>query len=222
MTDKKRKIVGGGRTKFKKQVSESSKRYLMRQAKDPYVRKAAKMGYRSRAVFKLEEINDKYKIIKPGHTVVDLGAAPGSWAQLLTKMVGKKGQVIALDKIWMPPLEGVDIIKGDFNEQEVYDQLVALCPDGVDVVVSDMAPETSGHAGQDHLASMGLCELAEDFAYNMLKQGGSFACKIFQGGEEVDMRARLRERFTKADFFKPESSRKESREMFLVATGFKG
>ena len=217
-----RKILGGGKTKFNKQVDESSKQYLLRQAKDPYVRQAIQQGYHSRAAFKLIQVNEKVQIIKPGMNVVDLGAAPGGWCQVLKEIMGDNGKILALDKIWMEDVEGVDFIKGDFTEGEVYEELMEKCPEKVDVVLSDMAPETSGHTGNDHLRIMGLAEMAVDFAFNVLKPNGTFLTKLFQGGEEVQFRDDLRKRFSKVQFIKPPSSRKDSVEIFLLCTGFKG
>lgn len=227
MSDKKPKIVGAN-TKFKKQVSKSSREYLLRQAKDPYVRAAIEQGYHSRAAFKLKEMNAKYNFIKPGMIIVDLGAAPGGWCQVIKEEMARGGrtlgggQIFALDKIWMEDIEQVNFIKGDFTEDEVYEQLLEQCPERVDLVLSDMAPETSGHDGTDHIRIIGLVEMAVDFAYTVLKEGGNFAAKIFQGGEEVKLCNDLRKRFDKVAYFKPESSRKGSREIFIVCTGFKG
>ena len=227
-TEKKREILGAGRTKFNKKVSESSKQYLLRQAKDPYVKKAIKEGYHSRAAYKLKEINEKSRIIKPGMTVVDLGAAPGGWCQVVKEEMAKGGRtlgggkIFGLDKIWMEEVAEVEFIKGDFTEMEVYEQLLEKCPDKVDVVLSDMAPETSGHDGTDHIRIMGLVEMAADFAFTVLKPGGTFCCKIFQGGEEVKFREAMRKKFNAVKFIKPAASRKGSREVFLLCTGYKG
>ena len=226
--EKKREIIGGGRTKFKKQISESSKQYLLRQAKDPFVKAAIKQGYHSRGAFKLKEMNAKHNLLKSGMVIVDLGAAPGGWSQIIIEELKKggkgigKSKVFALDKIWMEDIEDVHFIKGDFTKDEVYERLLAECPEKVDVVLSDMAPETSGHDATDHIRIMGLVEMAADFAFTVLKEGGTFAAKIFQGGEEVKFREDMRKRFDKAVFFKPEASRKGSREVFIVCTGFKG
>lgn len=227
MAEKKREIVGG-KTKFKSQLSKSSKEYLLRQAKDPYVKKAIKEGYHSRAAFKLKEINDKHKIIRPGMVVVDLGAAPGGWCQVVKEEMAKGGRglgggkIFGLDKIWMEEVEEVSFIKGDFTENEVYEKLLSECPEKINVVLSDMAPETSGHDGTDHLRIMALVEMAADFALNILKPKGTFLTKIFQGGEEIKFREEMRKHFDKVQFIKPNSSRKESREVFLLCTGFKG
>jgi len=220
----KREILDGGKTKFKKQISESSKQYLLRQAKDPYSKQAIKDGYRSRAAYKLMHINEKANFIKPGMKVVDLGAAPGGWCQVLQRLMAKGGggRVVAIDKIYMDPVEGCTVLKGDFTKDEVYEELLTFCPDGVDVVLSDMAPETIGHSGADHLRCMALVELAFAFALETLKPGGTFLTKIFQGGEEVKFRNELRQYFEKVSFQKPPSSRKESREIFVLAQGFKG
>lgn len=229
MTEKKAKIVRGGRTKFRKQVSESSKQYLLRQAKDPYVRAAQAQGYRSRAAFKLLEVQEKHHILRPGQIVVDLGAAPGGWSQVAANIMEHKGKVFALDVLLMPELAGVTFVKGDFTEEETLQKLKDYMREdgydadkGVHVVLSDMAPNTTGHAASDHLQIMGLAELAADFALNHLKLKGSFLCKLFQGGEEVAFRDQLRKHFEVVKFVKPSSSRKDSREMFLLATGFKG
>lgn len=216
-----RKILGAGNTKFKKQIDEKSKQYLLRQAKDPYVKQAIKMGYHSRAAFKLIQINEKVKIIKPGMTVVDLGAAPGGWCQVLKEQMGSKGKIIALDKIWMQEVEDVTFIKGDFTEDECYEQLMETSPDKVDVVLSDMAPETTGHTATDHIRIMGLVEMAFEFADQVLKPGGTFLTKIFQGGEEVAFKKEMQKKFNKVQYIKPPSSRKDSVEIFMLCTGFK-
>lgn len=226
MAEKKREIIGAN-TKFGKKVSDSSKKYLLRQAKDQYVRMAIEQGYHSRAAFKLKEINEKHKIIKPGMTVVDLGAAPGGWCQILKEEMSKNGtglgggQIFALDKIWMEEVAEVQFIKGDFTKDEVLEDLLYKCPEKVNVVLSDMAPETSGHDGTDHLRIMSLVEMAADFAINILKPNGTFVVKIFQGGEEIKFRENMRQKFAKVQFIKPESSRKGSREVFLLCKGFK-
>jgi 23S rRNA (uridine2552-2'-O)-methyltransferase len=226
--DKKLLIVGGGETKFKKQMNESSKKYLIRQASDRYVKKAIAEGYHSRAAYKLKQINAKTQIIKPGQVVVDLGAAPGGWCQVIKEEMSKGGRtlgggkIFALDKVWMHDITEVNFIKGDFTKDEVYEELLDKCPNKVDVVLSDMAPETSGHEATDHVRIMGLVEMAAEFAYTVLKKDGTFMCKIFHGGEEVKFTKALRERFSKVKYEKPDSSRKGSAEMFILCTGFKG
>lgn len=216
-----RKILGA-RTKFGNSVSESSRRYLVRQAKDTFSTKARREGYRSRAAFKLLHIQDKHKIIKPSSVVVDLGAAPGGWCQVIMDILSPKGKLVAMDILHMDPMENVEIIRGDFNKDTVIERLdEALEGRAVDVVVSDMAPNTTGSRSADHLRIMQLVEEALVFALRHLKPGGHFACKLFMGGEEIGFRETLRQHFDKVQFEKPESSRKDSKEMFIVALGRK-
>lgn len=207
-------------TRFEKDLSVGQRRYLERQAGDPYVQKARDEGYRSRAAFKLLDIQAKYKLIKPGMVVVDLGAAPGGWCQVLARHFKDKITILALDKIPIDDIGGVTFIEGDFQEAKVEKQLAALCPKGVDVVLSDMAPETSGQSATDHLRIMNLVELAAEFARDHLRPGGHFACKIFMGGQEKAFTDALRKDFEKVGFYKPPSSRKESREIFIIAQNF--
>jgi len=212
-----RKIVGA-RTKFGNSVSESSRRYLVRQAKDGFSTKARRDGYRSRAAYKLVHLQDKHKLIKPSNVVVDLGAAPGGWCQVIMDILSPKGKLVAMDILRMDPMEGVAIIKGDFNDEAVVEELdAALEGRAVDVVVSDMAPNTTGSRSADHLRIMQLVEEGLVFALRHLKPGGHFACKLFMGGEEIGFREELRKHFEKVVFEKPDSSRKDSREMFIVA-----
>ncbi len=204
----------------KKNVSVSSRRYLDRQESDHFVTAARKQGYRSRAVFKLLEADDKFKLLKAGQQIIDLGAAPGSWSQVVAQRVLPGGQVYALDKLPVDPMEGMTFLKGDFTDDEVYEEFLAMCPKGVDGVLSDIAPETSGHAGQDHLKIMGLAEMALDFALKTMRPGAWFYCKLFQGGEEAQFRDELRQHFQTVRFFKPESSRKDSKEIFIFAQNY--
>ncbi len=203
--------------------SKSSRRWLDRHFKDEFVQKSQKEGFRSRAVYKLQEIQERDRLIKQGQVVVDLGAAPGGWSQYAQKLVGSKGRVVALDILPMDPIDGVAFIQGDFREEAVLAQLQGLL-DGsaVDLVISDMAPNVTGMAAVDQPRSMYLCELALDFARNYLKPGGSMAVKLFQG-EGFDQYVReLRTSFDKVVTRKPKASRPKSREVYLVATGFKG
>lgn len=209
-------------SKFDKKHSHASQEYLRRQASDPFAIAARKQGYRSRAAYKLTWIDDKYKLLKPGKNVVDLGAAPGSWTEVALERLKGKGRVIAIDKIEMEDIPEATVLQGDMTSEKVFDDLLALCPDGVDVVLSDMAPETCGNSATDHIRSMLLCDIALDFAMQTLKPGGSFVCKLFQGGEEKQLIEKLRKAFTKAAYEKPEASRKDSKEIFVVAVGFKG
>lgn len=218
----KKKKINKHNTRFEKNVSESSRRYLERQARDQYSTAAQQEGYRSRAVYKLKEINEKYGLIKKGSVIIDLGAAPGSWSQMAARLMERTGKVIALDKIEIDTIAGVDFICGDFTTDECYAELQKITPKGVDIVLSDMAPETSGTPSLDHLRIMHLAELAADFAEHNLKQGGSFICKLFMGGEEKAFSERLRQKYDKVAFMKPSASRADSREIFIVGVGFKG
>jgi 23S rRNA (uridine2552-2'-O)-methyltransferase len=219
---KKKKKVNKHNTKFEKNLSISSRRYLERQARDQYSTQAQQEGYRSRAVYKLKEINDKYNVIKNGGVIIDLGAAPGSWSQMAVRLMDRSGTVIALDKIEIDQIPGVEFLCGDFTTDECYEDLQKITPEGVDAVLSDMAPETCGNASLDHLRIMHLAELAADFAEQNLKPGGSFICKLFMGGEEKAFSERLRKFYDKVAFVKPSASRADSREIFIVGIGFKG
>ncbi len=194
-----------------------------RHFKDEFVQKSQKEGFRSRAVYKLQEIQERDRLIKPGMLVVDLGAAPGGWSQYAVQLVGAKGGVVAMDILPMDPIDGVSFIQGDFREESVLEQLQGLLQGSkVDLVISDMAPNVTGMAVVDQPRSMYLCELALDFARDCLKPGGGMAVKVFQGeGFEQFMRD-LRTVFNKVVTRKPKASRPKSREVYLVATGFKG
>ncbi|HAG52782.1 MAG TPA: 23S rRNA methyltransferase [Alphaproteobacteria bacterium] len=209
-------------TKTEKKLKHSSQLYLKRQAKDVYVQMALREGFRSRAAYKLVHLNDEFKLLKKGMSIVDLGCAPGSWLEVINEELGKNCTVIGTDKIEIEPIENVNFVQGDFTTQETFDEVMGHCPRGVDLVLSDMAPETTGHRETDHIRSMMLANIAIDFALKALKPGGTFVAKFFQGGEEQEMRTRLREHFDKVKFTKPESSRRESKEMFIICFGFKG
>lgn len=206
----------------KKKHSASSKRWLKEHFDDHYVLQAQKQGWRSRAVFKLEEIQQKDKLLKPAMTVVDLGAAPGGWSQLATQLVGDNGQVIACDILPMDPIVGVDFLEGDFREDAVLDALLnRIGGKNVDVVLSDMAPNMSGNDAVDQSRAIYLCELALDMCHQVLKPNGSFAIKVFQGeGFDQYLKA-VKEAFKVVKTRKPDSSRARSREVYLVATGYK-
>jgi len=201
--------------------SKSSNRWLKEHFSDPYVQLAQQQGYRSRAVFKLKEIQDKDRLLKPGMTVIDLGAAPGGWSQLAAQLVGRKGQVIALDKLPIAPLTGVEFIQGDFHEQEVYDQLLQRL-DGrtVDLVISDMAPNLTGIKAADQAGSMYLAELAVDFANQCLRKGGDLLVKAFQGQGFDPLLKELRRQFATVVSRKPKSSRPRSAEVYLLARNY--
>ncbi|MCG7934546.1 MAG: 23S rRNA (uridine(2552)-2'-O)-methyltransferase RlmE [Candidatus Thiodiazotropha taylori] len=202
--------------------SKSSRKWLDRHFNDTYVKQAQKAGYRSRAAFKLLEIQEKDKLIKPGMKVVDLGAAPGGWSQIARDLVGEKGQVFALDILPMDPIAGVEFIQGDFRETEPLESLRNLL-DGaaIDLVISDMAPNVTGMASVDQPRSIYLCELALDFARETLKPGGGFVVKVFQGEGFDDFLREVRSSFGRVVSRKPDSSRAKSREVYLVAGNFK-
>ena len=187
---------------------------------DPYVRRAKQEGYRSRAAYKLIEMLEKDKLVRPGMTVVDLGAAPGGWSQVLAPLVGSTGRVIALDVLEMEPVEGVAFIRGDFSETETLERLEKeLAGRRIDLVISDMAPNISGVGLADQARSIGLAELAFDFACNRLKPGGSFLVKLFQGSGIDEFRKQLAGAFSTAVVRKPKASRGRSSELHLLARG---
>lgn len=195
---------------------------MQRHINDHYVKQAQREGYRSRAAYKLLELLEKDRLIKPGMVVVDLGAAPGGWSQVAAKLVGDEGMVFALDSLPMDALPGVTIIEGDFTEKKPHDALVqALDGRQVDVVISDIAPNITGMAVIDQPRSMYLCELALDFACNNLKPGGDFVAKVFQGEGFDEFYRELRSNFQRVVTRKPQASRAKSREVYVVARGLK-
>jgi 23S rRNA (uridine2552-2'-O)-methyltransferase len=206
----------------KKKLSNSSTRWMQEHFDDEYVKKAQKLGVRSRAYFKIEEINQKDELIKKGMKVVDLGAAPGGWSEYAVKAVGDNGQIIACDILSMDPIAGVDFLQGDFREEPVLDTLLARI-DGknIDVVMSDMAANFMGNDGADAARSMYLVELALDMCNQVLKKNGAFVVKVFQGAGFEEFMKDLRSAFKTVKSRKPGSSRARSREVYLVATGFK-
>ena len=206
----------------KKKHSASSKRWLTEHFNDHYVQKAQKQGLRSRAVFKLDEIQQKENLIKPGMTVVDLGAAPGSWSHRVRELVGDNGQVIACDILPMDPIAGVDFLQGDFREEVVLNALLnRIGGNNVDIILSDMAPNMSGNNAVDQAQSMYLCELALDMCHQVLKPGGNFVIKVFQGEGFDPFLHALRQSFSTIKTRKPDSSRARSREVYLVACNYK-
>lgn len=203
--------------------SKTSKKWLDEHVNDPYVKKAQVDGYRSRASYKLIEINDKDKLIRPGDTVMDLGSAPGGWSQIVVPLVGEKGTVVASDILPMDSIVGVTFIQGDFTEESVYNEILqSLNEAKVDVVVSDMAPNISGVNAADQYGSIYLVELALDMARNVLKPGGSFCAKVFQGVGYEEYVKDVRQSFDKVLVRKPAASRPRSREVYIVGKGFKG
>ena len=219
------KKVNAGESKpgvAKKSHSASSKRWMQEHVNDFYVKEANKKGLRSRAVFKLEEINNKDKLIRSGMTVVDLGAAPGSWSQWAVDTVGLNGKVIACDILAMDSIAGVDFLQGDFREESVLDALLNRIGDKkVDVVLSDMAPNMSGNTAIDQPKSMYLVELALDMCRSVLVKDGSFIVKVFMGSDFDAFMTEVRKLFKTVKTRKPDSSRARSREVYLVATGYK-
>lgn len=214
------------RVKTARKRSVSSARWLERQLNDPYVKAAKAEGLRSRAAYKLTEIDEKYRLLKPGMRVVDLGAAPGGWSQIAADKVRSLardgGQVIGIDYLDIEPLPGVTLLKLDFTEEGAEEKLKSLLRGGqADLVLSDMAAPTVGHTRTDHLRIMGLAEAAAHFAVDVLAPGGAFLCKVFQGGTERDLLDLLKQNFSIVRHVKPPASRSESAELYVLATGFK-
>ncbi|MBV9954678.1 MAG: RlmE family RNA methyltransferase [Pseudolabrys sp.] len=205
----------------KKSASTSSKRWLERQLNDPYVARAKAEGYRSRAAFKLTEIDDKHRILKKGGRVVDLGAAPGGWSQVAAARVGTQGRVAAIDLLPIDPIPGVDFLELDFLDPSAPDVLKRMLDGEADVVLSDMAANATGHRRTDHLKIMALVETAAEFAREVLKPGGAFLAKVIQGGTESALLAELKRDFASVKHVKPAASRADSAELYLLATGFR-
>ena len=212
------RVRAGGRT-------QASRRWLERQLNDPYVARAKREGLRSRAAYKLAEIDDKHRFLKPGGKVVDLGAAPGGWSQVAAKRVraGESGgRVAAIDLLDMDPVAGVDFIQLDFMAPDAPDRLKAMLGGPADVVLSDMAANATGHRRTDHLKIMGLAEAAAEFAREVLRPGGVFLAKVLQGGTEGQLLASLKRDFASVKHVKPAASRSDSAELYVLATGFRG
>jgi 23S rRNA (uridine2552-2'-O)-methyltransferase len=202
--------------------SKSSGRWLEEHFSDPYVRRAKDTGLRSRAAFKLEEIDAAEKLIFPGAVIVDLGAAPGGWSQYAARLLGGQGRIVAMDILDMPAIAGVDFLQGDFNDDAVLERLLAAVgPSKVDLVMSDIAPNMMGIADVDHDRSMQLVELALDFACRTLRPGGDFLAKVFQGRGFQPLLAQLRERFESVKLRKPKASRGRSAEVYVLARGYR-
>ena len=197
----------------------SSVRWLARQLNDPYVRAAQEAGYRSRAAFKLVQLDDRFRLLRRGARVLDLGAAPGGWTQVAVARAGPG--VVAVDLLPIEPITGASVLRGDLADPAVAKAAVAALGGKADVVLSDMAPNTTGHAATDHLRIMALAEVAMDVALQVLAPGGAFVCKVFQGGSERAMLDALKRRFASVRHAKPPASRKESAETYVVAQGFR-
>jgi 23S rRNA (uridine2552-2'-O)-methyltransferase len=222
------------RLKDQKRRTASSRAWLTRQISDPYVARAKREGFRSRAAFKLAEIDDRYKLLKPGACVVDLGAAPGGWSEIAARRVGAGGRVVALDILEMKAVPGVKFLQLDFLDRSAPERLEALLGGNgegkrqakveakADVVLSDMAANATGHRQTDHLRIMALAEAAADFARQVLAPGGAFLCKVLQGGTEARLLAELKRDFASVKHVKPPASRADSAELYLLAKGFRG
>lgn len=203
-----------------KSRSKSSRRWLERQHADHYVQKAKQAGFRSRAAYKLLELQEKDKLFWPGMTVLDLGAAPGGWSQVAVEKVGQNGKVIALDILPMDPIKGVDIIQGDFDQPEVVEKLLAMLGNRpVDLVISDMAPNLSGIPAVDQARAMYLADKVFELVVKVLAKDGTLLIKLFQGSETEEYIAELKKRFRQVVVRKPKASRSESREIYLLAKG---
>jgi 23S rRNA (uridine2552-2'-O)-methyltransferase len=205
-----------------KRKSQSSRTWLERQLNDPYVIRARREGFRSRAAFKLIEIDDKHHLLKPGAKVADLGAAPGGWSQVAVKRVGARGCVVGIDILAMDEIPGVDFAQIDFLNPAAPAKLKAMLGGPADVVLSDMAANATGHRPTDHLKIMALVEAAAEFASEVLKDGGAFLAKVIQGGTESALLAALKRDFATVKHVKPAASRADSAELYVLATGFRG
>ncbi len=222
----------GRRTELKVRVKTSKGRkigstlWLQRQLNDPYVAKARAEGFRSRAAYKIQELDERYHLFKKGMRVVDLGAAPGGWSQVAVPLVGSTEQnplIVGIDYLEMAPISGVVLLKKDFNDEDAPQALIdAMGGHKADLVLSDMAAPTTGHRATDHIRIIALVELAADFAVRVLAPGGTFVAKVFQGGTEHELLHLLKQHFTTTMHAKPKASRQDSAETYLVARGFKG
>jgi 23S rRNA (uridine2552-2'-O)-methyltransferase len=199
----------------------SSQRWLSRQLSDPYVQQAKRQGYRSRAAYKLIEIDDKQRLLKPGMKVLDLGAAPGGWSQVAAARVGRGGRVVAIDLLEIEPIPGVEFLHLDFLHESAPARLKEILGGPADVVLCDMAANTTGHRKTDHLKIMALVEAAAEFAREVLAPGGAFLAKVIQGGTEAELLARLKRDFATVKHVKPPASRADSAELYVLAAGFR-
>ncbi len=210
------------RVKTAKRRSASSARWLERQLNDPYVAEARKRGYRSRAAFKLAQLDDRFHFLKPGAKVVDLGCAPGGWVQVVAERCGRAAKIVGIDLLEVEAISGAELLVGDFLDEDAPQRLKEALGGSADIVLSDMAASSTGHAKTDHLKVMALVEAAHLFAREVLAPGGSFVAKVLQGGTERGLLALLKQDFAKVSHAKPAASRADSSEMYLVATGYRG
>ena len=218
--------AGAGRLNSGKKRTASSRRWLERQLNDPYVAEAKRRGFRSRAAFKLIELDDRFRLLRPGARVLDLGAAPGGWSQVAIERVRTRqpggGRVIAVDLLEIAPLQGLEVLRADFLDEATPSVIRDLLAGPADVVLSDMAPPSTGHPAADHLRIVALLEAALEFAAEVLAPAGAFVCKVWQGGAEARVLASIKQLFRRVRHAKPPSSRAESAEIYVVATGFRG
>lgn len=220
------KLVRGRKTltvrvKTAKYNKPSSNRWLQRQLNDPYVMESKRLGYRSRAAFKLIQLDEKFHFLGKGKTIVDLGCAPGGWTQIAALRNKGCGQIVGMDLLAAEPIEGAVMLQQDFTEPSAPEKIKALLHGAADVVMSDMAANTTGHQQTDHLRTIALVELAYSFAKEILADGGIFIAKVFQGGTEGELLADMKKNFARVTHFKPDASRQDSVEMYVVACGFK-
>ncbi|TVR08566.1 MAG: RlmE family RNA methyltransferase [Salinarimonadaceae bacterium] len=230
MTEKKSTPTRALKVKLKtaKKRTPSSKRWLERQLNDPYVLRAKREGYRSRAAFKLIEIDEKFHFLKPRQRIIDLGAAPGGWSQVAARKIGltgggsSRGKIVGIDLLPVEPMPGAEFIQMDFLAEDAPERLIALLGGPADVVLSDMAANATGHKKTDHLRIMGLAEAGADFARSVLAPGGTYLAKVLRGGTENSLLADLKRDFAVVRHFKPAASRADSAELYVLATGFRG
>ena len=199
----------------------SSQQWLKRQLNDPFVIRAKMEGFRSRAAYKLVEIQEKFKLLKSGMNIIDLGAAPGGWSQVAAPIIGKKGTIVAIDLLPFEPIVGVIQAQMDFYDESAPEQITEMLGTKADLVMSDMAANTTGHTATDDLRIMDLCERSFDFAISVLKPGGHFVAKILRGGTENELLAKVKQKFSVVKHFKPKSSRADSTEIYLIAMNLK-
>ena len=218
ISDRRYKTV---RVKTARKRKNSSTLWLERHLNDPYVAEAKRLGYRSRAAFKIQQIQQKFNLLQPNHTVVDLGCAPGGWTQIIAPIVGDNGTVIGIDLLPVAPIDGAIILQGDFTDDNTPHMLKSQLNGKANGVLSDMAANTTGHKKTDHLQIVALVEMAILFALEILAKEGYFVAKVFSGGTEQQVLSIMKKHFTHIHHYKPPSSRKDSAEMYVVATGFK-